>query len=511
MNINQNVSVGIEARGREIRDEFKKIISTLPGFDITDPNAAGPCDVLILEIGSDPEKDFQHIADVQAAGSAREVFLTSANKDPQILIMALRSGAREFFTQPINTQEVASALSRFFLRRHKGDAKGGPVRARKGKIIDVMGTKGGVGTTTIAVNLAGSLAGLQGGPSVVIVDLSRLMGEVPLFLNIKPVFDWMQVAKNFSRLDGTYLKSVLLKHSSGIHVLPSPTKLIDGQAPPAKVIEVLLGHLQQLFDIVVVDGGRSIDDLSKVVLKAADKILLIATPSLPCIVNTRGLIDAFYGLGYPPSRNIEVVANRCNQKGGIALREVEQAIGRKISWHLPNDYRSANGAINSGRPLGVAACGSDLNEKLIALASAMAGNGDEEIKVGTKKRFSLFKRREQPKKSVIEPACEAISGLQAKPEHNELRTTVRDRLITNLDLTGIDSLVREVLKGEIEKAVETVTEAESLNSQEKDRLLTEIEDEILGVLGGVCAGRAEPGEAIDQKKAVKGTDKFLVA
>ena len=398
MNVNQNLSVRIEVRRREMRDELARVISTLPGFEIMDPNAAGSCDLLIMEIGGDPDRDFEHIAMIQAAGNAREIFLTSANNDPQVLIMALRSGVKEFFTQPMNKQEVISALSKFVLRGQKGDGRNEPVREKRGKIIDILGAKGGVGATTIAVNLAGSLASLQGNPSVVLVDLSRLMGEVSLFLNIKPVFDWMQVAKNISRLDGTYLRSVLLKHPSGIHVLPSPTKLMDGQAPPPKVIEVLLGHLQQLFDLVVVDSGRPLDDLSKVVFKAADKVLLVATPSLPCIVNIKGLIDAFQSLGYPSSQHIEVVANRSNQKGGIPLQEVEQAIEKKISWHLPNDYRTANGAINSGKPLSVAAYGSELSGEIIAMASAIAALPTERSRP-EKAWFSLFKRETQPEET----------------------------------------------------------------------------------------------------------------
>jgi pilus assembly protein CpaE len=378
MDTSRNLSIRIETQEKKVRAELASIISALPGFEIIGPNGPDSCDLLILDIGDDPDTDFQRLATIRASGNGHELFLTSASTDPQILIRALRSGVKEFIPQPVNQQEVVNALLK--LKGRKGNVNSGPIQDKKGKIIDILGVKGGVGTTTIAVNLAGCLANLQGNPSVALIDLNLLLGEVPLFLNIKPVFDWMEVAKNISRLDATYLMSVLLKHSSGIHVLPSPARLLDEQTPSPKVIETLLKLMQQLFDFIIVDSGRSVDDISKVVLKAADRLVLVATPSLPCTVNLKRLLDAFQGLGFPPSQRVEIVANRSNQKTGVSLQEVEQTVGKKFSWHLPNDYRSASSAINNGEPLSVVARGSELSGKITAMALALAGKAEREVK-----------------------------------------------------------------------------------------------------------------------------------
>ena len=114
----------------------------------------------------------------------------------------------------------------------------------------------------------------------------------------------------------------------------------------------------------------------------------------------------------------------------------------------------------------------------------------------------------------MEPTYEKPTGPQISPEHNELKTRVHDRLIDILDLSVLDSLVRDVLKREIRKAIEGIMAADDfaipLNSHEKEQFLREIEDEVLGVLGRVCATQGDGGE-VDQKKAVDGTNKFLVA
>ncbi len=360
---------------RKTRAIFERTASLVGGCHVLAEDAACPCDLLIIEIGDDPEKELQRLNTIQASGTAREIFLTSESTAPKILINAMRAGVKEFFSQPINVQDVENALLKFKGRME--DAKPGAAPVKNAKVIAVQGSKGGVGTTTVAVNLAGSLVGLRDAPSVALVDLNLLLGEVPLFLNVQPTFDWMEIANNISRLDGTYLMSILLKHRSGLYVLSSPVKLLEDQTPSPKAVESVLKLMQQSFDFIVVDVGQCLDDHSKVVLKAADRLLLVATPTLPCMVNLKRLLDAFKSIGYPPDQSIEIVFNRSNQKGGISPAEAEQALGKEVSWHFPNDYRSAVEAINSGEPLSVAAPRSELNRKIIAMAARLAGKTEE--------------------------------------------------------------------------------------------------------------------------------------
>lgn len=362
--------VQIRTKEQKLREELRRLITSVGGFHIQEATHQGPCDLLILEIGGDIQEEFQIINRIHASGSAAEIFLTSQSTDSTILINAMRLGIREFFPQPLREEDVKGALVK--LRRRAGLTTVEKVVSRTGQIINVLGAKGGVGTTTVAVNLATNLAALEGSPTVALIDMNLLFGEIPLFLNMKPVFDWVEVSRNVSRLDETYLMSILLKHCSGVHVLPSPAKLIEDHAVSPEVIEALLKLMQTMFDFVVVDSGQSLDELSKVILQLSDRLVLVTIPSLPGVINVKRLLDTFRNLGYPPEERIEIAANRYNQKSGISLEEAERTLRKKVAWTIPNDYRNTMHAINSGEPLTTIAKGADITRTLSEMASALA-------------------------------------------------------------------------------------------------------------------------------------------
>ena len=361
----------IRTKSPSLYDQLERIVASAGGFEVREAGYPGQCDLLIVEIGGDIQEEFQLINRIQASGSYGEIFLTSQSADPSLLISAMRLGIREFFPQPLREEDVKGALLKF-KRRSGRMVPTEKVSSRQGQIINVLGAKGGVGTTTIAVNLATGLASLEGRPSVALIDMNLLFGEVPLFLNLKPVFDWLEVSRNISRLDATYLMSVLLKHSSGVHVLPSPATLIEDNAVAPEVIETLMKLMQAMFDFVVIDSGQSLDQLSKAILQLSDRLVLVTIPSLPGIINIKRLLETFRTLGYPSEDRIEIVVNRHNQKSGVSFDEAEKTLRKKIAWTVPNDYRNTMDAINRGEPLTVLAKNADMTKALNDMASNLA-------------------------------------------------------------------------------------------------------------------------------------------
>jgi len=361
----------IRTKSPSLYDQLERIVASAGGFEVREAGYPGQCDLLIVEIGGDIQEEFQLINRIQASGSYGEIFLTSQSTDPSLLISAMRLGIREFFSQPLREEDVKGALLKF-KRRSGRMVPTEKVSSRQGQIINVLGAKGGVGTTTIAVNLATGLASLEGRPSVALIDMNLLFGEVPLFLNLKPVFDWLEVSRNISRLDATYLMSVLLKHSSGVHVLPSPATLIEDNAVAPEVIETLMKLMQAMFDFVVIDSGQSLDQLSKAILQLLDRLVLVTIPSLPGIINIKRLLETFRTLGYPSEDRIEIVVNRHNQKSGVSFDEAEKTLRKKIAWTVPNDYRNTMDAINRGEPLTVLAKNADMTKALNDMASNLA-------------------------------------------------------------------------------------------------------------------------------------------
>ena len=362
------VLVRCEIKNQKVKEDLNGIISAMGGFSLQKSEGPLSCDLLILEIGDgDLTKEFHVIHSIQASGNVIEIFLTSSRLEPDLFIQALRAGAKEFFPQPIKREEVRHALLKF--RERKENLKLSVEKKKQGKIIDVIGSKGGVGTTTIAVNLATSLVESKGSPSVALIDMNLLFGEIPIFLNIESGFNWGEVARNISRLDATYLMSILSKHHSGVYVLPSPTGLDGVNVVTPAIIETILKLMRSVFDYIVIDGGQSLDDISLKILEMSDTLLLVAILSLPCLSNLKRLLWTFQRLGYPAKEKIKIIISRYHKKSLISLKDAEKGMDQRISWLVPNDFTTTMSAINQGKILSSVSHGAEITKNLRELAS----------------------------------------------------------------------------------------------------------------------------------------------
>ncbi len=341
--------------------------------------------LLIMELSSAPEKDFARIEALLKSGAVEEIFLFGENPDPKVLMRAMRLGVKEFFPLPLNVSEVRAALERYLARAHKIPEAS---KARESRVISLCGSKGGVGTTTVAVNLAVAYAVRPQPLSVALLDMNTLFGEIPLFLEITPKFHWGDITKNIGRLDDTFLMNVLTRHKSGVHVLPSPAYLNGHPAPTPAMMEKLLALMRTLFDVVIIDGGQSLEDAALKGLQLSDEVLLISTLSLPCLGNAGRLVRCFTELGYLKKERIRMVINRAIKKGEISVEDAEAGINRKIFWQIPNDYKASMAAINSGRPLFEAAPNTAVARSIAELAERLAPVEP----APAKKKWSLFRR-----------------------------------------------------------------------------------------------------------------------
>ena len=371
--------VKVETKDLDLERELEDIIRLVEGFSVQRSDDTRRADLVIFELGDDIEKDFKLIHSLIDVDAIGEVFYTSRHFDRAVLLQAMRTGAKEFFSQPINKQEVRQALEDFRERTEKAKQKE-PVKI--GQIIELIGSKGGVGTTTVAVNLAVSLAEMKGAHSVALIDRNMLFGEVPLFLEIKPSYHWGEITKNIDRLDSTFLMNVLSKHSSGVYVLPSPASLNGHDPATPEIMEHLLSLMQRMFDFVVIDGGQSLDETSLKILEMSDIVLLVSILSLPCLSNTKKLLKSFHTLGYPARERIKVVINRHLKNPEISLKDSEAAIDEKIFWTIPNDYRRTLSAINQGKPLSQLASRAPITKSVRELACALSKREEKQEKKG---------------------------------------------------------------------------------------------------------------------------------
>jgi pilus assembly protein CpaE len=330
-----------------VKDTLQGIVNAHPNLKVKDPNDSAAAQLVILELDEDPSESFSFIETVVQAVEGREVFLTSPRTDSQVLLEALRAGAKEFFPQPIQESEVKVALDKFSTRYQQVTKEH---TKKVGKILCLLGGKGGIGTTTVAVNLGLSLQGASSGKSVVLVELNQHGGDLSIFLDVQSTHSLRDLGSDLTRLDLALMTRVLSKHSSGIHILPSGyDDLSSGRISPESV-EPILKLLQSLFDHVVVDCGHVLDLPTKKALEMASSIMVISTLIVPVIHRTKKLLDLLRNSGID-GKKVRVVFNRYSSEEQEVLRETEEALKIDSSFVIPNDYVTASDAINNGTPM----------------------------------------------------------------------------------------------------------------------------------------------------------------
>jgi pilus assembly protein CpaE len=370
-----------------VNDELTKILRAIEGFDIMSQGDNRKPDLLIYELGKEVDKDFALIQAHLNDDAIDEVYLTSEIAEAKILMKAIRIGVKEFFPQPIEIEEVKQALLRYKERKKEMER---PIVGKSGQIITTFGSKGGVGTTTVAVNLAVTLSLREDSPSVALIDMNTLFGEIPLFLDMSPQFHWGEITKNVDRLDNTFLSNVLARHNTGVHLLPSPAYLNGHIRPTPETMSHILNLMRAMFDYVIIDGGQSTDDTSLRIVELSDTLLMITILSLPCLTNSNKLIKSFIDLGYLSSDRIKVVVNRYIKKSEISLKDAETGISKELFWVIPNDYKISMMAINQGKPLVHIAPKAEISHNFKKLADTLS---PPELQQGKNKKWSFFKRR----------------------------------------------------------------------------------------------------------------------
>lgn len=350
--------------------------ASYPGLDDVPKLLESKCDVVIIELDSDPEHALDLVKNICATSSIT-VMVYSARSNSDMLVRCMQAGAREFLALPIAEGTMDEALVRTMARRPAAH----PLKKKDGKILAFMGAKGGSGTTTIASNFAVALAQetLQ---SVLLIDLGLPIGDVALGLGIRSQFSTTDALQNPNRLDTNFLLKLLVKHSSGLSVLAAPDEYTQIQAT-AEGVERLLAVAQQNFNYIIVDAGRVIGPASKGLIEEATTIYLISQVSVSELRNSNRLISEFlatYG------RKPEIVLNRFNQRPlGIGDNEIKKALNQYPRWKIPRDSSAALRVQNTAYALVLE--DSTISRVIRQMARTACGLPENQEK---KKRFSLF-------------------------------------------------------------------------------------------------------------------------
>ena len=328
-------------------------------------------DIGLVAIDSDPQKALDLVTRLGTASPDCAVLVVSSSSDGALILQALRAGAKEFLTQPVRIDDLMAALGRIGERRFGR----GENRPRGSQVIAVSGAAGGVGTTSLAVNL-GCMLAREPQNSVALIDLDLCLGDADVFLDTIPDYTLVDVAQNVTRLDFTLLKRSLTKHSSGLYLLPRPVQLEDIALITPDDLQRVIGLLKATFTHLVLDLSKGYSAIDMIALEMANHILLTTQLDLPCLRNVVRLMMSL-GKMEGMAEKVKIVVNRVGlDSGQITLKKAEETIGKEIYWQLPNDYRSMIEARNNGVPLLENAPRAAITQSLSALAKALCGDED---------------------------------------------------------------------------------------------------------------------------------------
>jgi pilus assembly protein CpaE len=361
-------------------------------------NQSNP-DVAIVALDADQAKALQLIGQVVVDHPAMAIVAVSARSDA--FLQAHRGGAKEFLTQPVVLEELLAVLER--IRRASvppvvqgaSSQSGSAPRLAKGPlVIAVVGSRGGVGCTSLAVNLGATLA-QDPNQRVVLIDLDLALGDADVALDVIPDYTLADVAMNIDRLDMQFLRRALSQHSTGLSLLPHPVQMQDIGHIHEEHLQRVINLLKASYTHLICDCSKGLTATDLTAMRMADYILLLAQLELSSLRNIVRMLETLVaeeGL----SEKVRIVLNRVGSdfmEGDIDLRKAQETIGRPIYWQIPNDAKAMMSARNAGIPLIQYAPRCKAQQSIARMSQDLNGNnarpngGDAP---GRRKLFGIF-------------------------------------------------------------------------------------------------------------------------
>lgn len=283
-----------------------------------------------------------------AATHYQAILVLSSKTDVASMIAALEAGADEYLAKPFDSKELAYRVKNLLVRVEvPADVQ--VEQGKHGQIIAVFGTKGGVGKTMIAVNTAIALQRRSGG-RVLIFDADFFFGDVGVHLNMPPTHSVSELTERIDELDPELVDQVVLRHSSGIHVLLSPFSPEKAELVTPEHIKRVLAYLAGTYDYVVVDCHAEYDDRTLSILERADEVMVVVTPEVGPIKNTSVFLDIAGRLGLSLNK-IHIILNRADSSVGINVQEIERSFKQRIEFSIVSGGRTVVLSVNQGQPL----------------------------------------------------------------------------------------------------------------------------------------------------------------
>ena len=395
--MNDQIKVLIVDDILETRDHLSKLLSFEADIDVVGVAASGAeaieravalaPDVVLMDINM-PDMDGIAATELLAIKCpTAAVVMMSVQGEADYLRRSMLAGAREFLVKPFSSDELNASIRQVWTRERDKMARMGITAAANaaaaqkgpagpssdgGVVVAVFSPKGGVGRTTVAVNLAVAAASI-GSKRVALMDGSFQFGDVGVLLNLNPKSK--SIADLVPELDAGEIESIdtfIIDHSSGVRVLLAPPSPEAAEHVSASHAKRVLERLRAEHDVTIVDCPATFNDTTLAILDEADVILTILSLEITSIKNMRLFMEVTDQLGYG-SDKIRIVLNRADAALGIRVSDVENSIGRKVQHTIVSDGRSVVYALNRGVPFFLSNREAQVSQDILRLANEIVG------------------------------------------------------------------------------------------------------------------------------------------
>ncbi len=323
----------------EVIGEGESLISNYQDIINLEPS------IIIADVSGNFNENYEIAEKIIAKLPSVKIIATASDYSTDIVIRAMRAGIREFLPKPLIKDNLLKSIDKF-----KNQIQGSNDEENNSKVITVFSNKGGVGRTSLAVNLALELANITK-EKVALVDLNMHLGDVTTFLDIKPSFDISYLIKKVDSADEEFMLSTLEQYqNTGMYILADPPYMEEAKKIQPVEVQKMIDKLRTVFPYIVIDTSSAFDNITVTALDNSDLILLVSTINVPSVRNCQRCLDAFDRLGYEEEKT-KIIVNRYMENDDIKIEDVEKALDKNIYWRVPNNYYTIMSAINKGQPV----------------------------------------------------------------------------------------------------------------------------------------------------------------
>ncbi len=302
--------------------------------------------IVIVDLEDDPELGVKFTQFLSEMNPVQRVLAVGPTLGPEQLLGAMRAGVADFLTKPMDNAALLAGLTR--VQQALGRATGKAPHVCN--LYSFFSPKGGAGSTSVAANMAVVLHRLTG-KRTLLVDLDLELGEAALLLGVQPRFTFVDMVKNFHRMDAGLLASYIEQHSSGVHLLSAPFHPERSETVAGDEIRRILHFLKQHYEYIVVDTPGSFSPTTLAAFDQSDQVFVITNIDLPSLRNIQRGLPMLRRVLHRGEDQVRLIVNRYQPEGAIPLEDVERTLGLKVFGTIRNDYEALIQSINSGKPI----------------------------------------------------------------------------------------------------------------------------------------------------------------